>query len=78
MLESTKQDLWSLGSESYELSIPFLFLVLAYEVTKILRNSLFTFILFYIFLNFVLPVLPYKMVHLLKASAYNTLVRPIT
>ena len=40
-----------------ELFIPFWFFVLAYEVTKILRNSLFTFLLFFIFLNFRLAFL---------------------
>ena len=64
MLELTKQDLWSLGEESYELSIPFSFLVLAYEVTKILRNSLFILLLFFIFLNFRLALQNAKTEHM--------------
>jgi hypothetical protein len=41
----------------FELFIPFSFFILAYEVTKILRNSLFTFLLFFILLNFCLACL---------------------
>ena len=41
---STENTIFCYVKITYELFIPFLFFVLAYEVTKILRNSLFTFL----------------------------------
>ena len=47
-----------------ELFIPFSFFVLAYEVMKILHNSLFTFISISIFQNFRLALQNAKMEHI--------------
>ena len=47
-----------------ELFIPFLLLVFTYEVTKILCNSLFTFLLFFKFLSCSLALRDAKMEHM--------------